>query len=55
MTSAYYRGAVGAMLVYDVTRSKTFENVKLWMDAVREYSDNNAIILLVGNKTDLKD
>nr|GMC50792.1 ras-related protein RABA1f [Ipomoea batatas] len=49
---AYYRGAVGALLVYDVTRHVTFENVESWLVELRDFTDN-IVVLLVGNKADL--
>ncbi|KAL7089068.1 hypothetical protein ACP275_13G165500 [Erythranthe tilingii] len=54
ITSAYYRGAVGALLVYDVTRHVTFENVERWLKELRAHTDNNIVIMLVGNKSDLR-
>uniref|UniRef100_A0ACD5WDQ3 Uncharacterized protein n=1 Tax=Avena sativa TaxID=4498 RepID=A0ACD5WDQ3_AVESA len=54
ITSAYYRGAVGALLVYDVTKATTFENVKRWLKELRDHADANTVIMLIGNKTDLK-
>ncbi|KAL6538274.1 Ras-related protein RABA1f [Orobanche gracilis] len=54
ITSAYYRGAVGALLVYDVTRHVTFENVERWLKELRDHTDSNIIIMLVGNKADLR-
>ncbi|KAK6154753.1 hypothetical protein DH2020_009001 [Rehmannia glutinosa] len=54
ITSAYYRGAVGALLVYDVTRNVTFENVERWLKELRGHTDNNIVIMLVGNKADLR-
>ncbi|ESQ51993.1 hypothetical protein EUTSA_v10017739mg [Eutrema salsugineum] len=53
ITSAYYRGAVGALLVYDVTRHVTFENVERWLKELRDHTDANTVIMLVGNKADL--
>ncbi|KAJ4808491.1 Ras-related protein Rab-11A [Rhynchospora pubera] len=53
ITSAYYRGAVGALLVYDVTRRSTFENAERWLRELREHTDPNMIVMLVGNKSDL--
>ncbi|THU70667.1 hypothetical protein C4D60_Mb08t27390 [Musa balbisiana] len=53
ITSAYYRGAVGALLVYDVTRHKTFEAVERWLKELRDHTDSNIVIMLVGNKADL--
>ncbi|MQL96169.1 hypothetical protein Taro_028843 [Colocasia esculenta] len=54
ITSAYYRGAVGALLVYDVTRHITFENVERWLKELRGHTDSNTVIMLVGNKADLR-
>ncbi|KAH0889448.1 hypothetical protein HID58_051877 [Brassica napus] len=54
ITSAYYRGAVGALLVYDVTRHVTFENVERWLKELRNHTDANIVIMLVGNKSDLR-
>ncbi|XP_062214019.1 ras-related protein RABA2a-like [Phragmites australis] len=53
ITSAYYRGAVGALLVYDVTKGATFENVKRWLKELRDHADANTVVMLIGNKTDL--
>lgn len=55
ITNAYYRGAVGALLVYDVTSQRSFNNVSEWLKELKQFADNNIVILLVGNKTDLKD
>ncbi|XP_078439033.1 ras-related protein RABA1i-like [Wolffia australiana] len=54
ITSAYYRGAVGALLVYDVTRSITFENIDRWLKELRSHTDSATVIMLVGNKADLR-
>ncbi|XP_078433365.1 ras-related protein RABA2a-like [Wolffia australiana] len=54
ITSAYYRGAYGALLVYDVTKGTTFENVSRWLKELRDHADSNIVMMLVGNKTDLK-
>jgi len=53
ITSAYYRGASGALLVYDITKSVTFDNVKRWLRELRDHADSNIVIMLVGNKSDL--
>lgn len=53
ITSAYYRGAVGALLVYDITKRQTFENVLRWLRELRDHADSNIVIMLAGNKTDL--
>ena len=55
ITNAYYRGAVGALLVYDVTSMKSFMHVSDWLKELKQFADTNIVILLVGNKTDLKD
>uniref|UniRef100_A0A2N9I3V1 Uncharacterized protein n=2 Tax=Fagaceae TaxID=3503 RepID=A0A2N9I3V1_FAGSY len=54
ITSAYYRGAVGALLVYDITRHATFENVDRWLKELRGHTDSNIVVMLVGNKSDLR-
>lgn len=54
ITSAYYRGAVGALLVYDVTRRPTFENVLRWLKELRNHTDPNIVVMLIGNKSDLR-
>ncbi|KAF7305200.1 hypothetical protein MKEN_01235200 [Mycena kentingensis (nom. inval.)] len=54
ITSAYYRGAVGALLVYDISKNSTFVNVTRWLKELRDHADSNIVIMLVGNKSDLK-
>ncbi|GAB5367114.1 hypothetical protein AAMO2058_001201500 [Amorphochlora amoebiformis] len=54
ITSAYYRGAVGALLVYDISKRVTFENVGRWLGELRDHADQNIVIMLVGNKKDLR-
>ncbi|RZR77545.1 hypothetical protein BHM03_00002657 [Ensete ventricosum] len=54
ITSAYYRGAVGALLVYDVTIHTTFENVSRWLRELKDHTDPNIIVMLIGNKSDLR-
>lgn len=54
ITSAYYRGAVGALLVYDIAKHLTYENVTRWLKELRDHADSNIVIMLVGNKTDLR-
>ncbi|KAL2634224.1 hypothetical protein R1flu_005703 [Riccia fluitans] len=53
VTSAYYRGAVGAMLVYDITKRQSFDHVHRWLEELRAHTDNNIVIMLIGNKSDL--
>lgn len=54
ITSAYYRGAVGALLVYDITKSESYEDVEKWLKELRDHADANIVIMLIGNKCDLK-
>ncbi|KAK1418082.1 hypothetical protein QVD17_27221 [Tagetes erecta] len=54
ITSAYYRGAVGALVVFDTSRHVTFENVARWLKELRDHTDSNIVIMLVGNKADLR-
>ena len=54
ITAAYYRGAVGALLVYDISKRLTFENVERWLKELRTHADPSIVVMLVGNKCDLK-
>ncbi|KAF3835009.1 hypothetical protein F7725_027567 [Dissostichus mawsoni] len=54
ITSAYYRGAVGALLVYDIAKHLTYENIERWLKELRDHADNNIVIMQVGNKSDLR-
>jgi small GTP-binding protein len=54
ITRSYYRGAAGALLVYDITRRDTYEHLTSWLDDCRKYSNQNLTIMLVGNKSDLE-
>mmetsp|Transcript_91233 Transcript_91233/g.142435 ORF Transcript_91233/g.142435 Transcript_91233/m.142435 type:complete len:216 (+) Transcript_91233:98-745(+) len=53
ITSSHYRRAVGALLVYDVTRQATFQNCIKWLEELRQNAEPNIVIMLVGNKVDL--
>ncbi|XP_078432742.1 ras-related protein RGP1-like [Wolffia australiana] len=53
VTSAYYRGALGAMLVYDITKRQSFDHITRWLEELRSHADKNIAIVLVGNKADL--
>ncbi|NP_001089868.1 uncharacterized protein LOC734934 [Xenopus laevis] len=55
ITSAYYRGAVGALLVYDITKHQSYENVDRWLKELYDHADASIVVMLVGNKCDLKD
>ncbi|MCO5590962.1 hypothetical protein L7F22_044938 [Adiantum nelumboides] len=53
ITSAYYRGAVGALLIYDMTKQASYTHVEKWLKELRDHADANIVIMLVGNKSDL--
>ena len=55
ITRTYYKGAIGALLVYDITRRETFTHVTKWLDDVRTNSSKNVTVILIGNKKDLED
>mmetsp|Transcript_8176 Transcript_8176/g.12052 ORF Transcript_8176/g.12052 Transcript_8176/m.12052 type:complete len:219 (-) Transcript_8176:31-687(-) len=54
ITSAYYRGAVGALLVYDICKRASFENCERWLKELKDYAESQIVVMLVGNKSDLK-
>merc|ERR1712060_313113 len=53
ITRSYYRGAAGALLVYDITRRETFNSLASWLDDARQHANANMTIMLIGNKSDL--
>jgi small GTP-binding protein len=52
ITASYYKGAVGAMILYDVTSSITFQSVPKWLEELRDHTDLEVIVMLIGNKMD---
>ena len=55
LTTNLYKGAVGIVLIYDITNKKSFENVRSWITSIEEETSKKIILILVGNKADLKD
>eukprot|EP00347_Sterkiella_histriomuscorum_P008183 403346064 len=53
ITRSYYRGAAGALLVYDITRRDTFNHLTRWLEEVRQNGNPDMTIMLIGNKCDL--
>lgn len=55
ITAAYYKGSKGAVIVYDITRPETFNNIDKWFNEIREYGEKNVQLIMIGNKCDLND
>lgn len=53
ITRSYYRGAAGALLVYDITRRETFHHLTSWLEDARRHSNSTMTIMLIGNKSDM--
>ncbi|XP_006895832.1 PREDICTED: ras-related protein Rab-25 [Elephantulus edwardii] len=53
ITSAYYRGAVGALLVFDLTKHQTYAVVERWLKELYDHAEATIVVMLVGNKSDL--
>ena len=54
ISSSYYRGAIGAFLVYDITKQSTFDNLEKWLKELKEFGEPQMMIMMIGNKSDLK-
>ncbi|KAI1297921.1 Ras-related protein Rab-10 [Halotydeus destructor] len=55
ITTSYYRGAMGILLVYDVTNGKSFENIAKWLRNIDEHANEDVEKMLLGNKCDMDD
>ena len=55
ITSAYYKGAKGAFIVYDITNKSTFDNIDKWISDLKLNGDQNICIVILGNKSDLNE
>ena len=51
----YYKGAKGALIVFDLSSKNTFQNVEKWYNEIKKTADPNINLILIGNKRDLKD
>jgi Ras-related protein Rab-14 len=54
VTRSYYRGAAGALMVYDITRRSTYNHLQSWLNDARNLTNPNTVIFLIGNKCDLE-
>eukprot|EP01121_Diplochlamys_sp_Union-15-3_P006076 TRINITY_DN1653_c0_g1_i2.p1 TRINITY_DN1653_c0_g1~~TRINITY_DN1653_c0_g1_i2.p1 ORF type:complete len:212 (+),score=21.46 TRINITY_DN1653_c0_g1_i2:22-636(+) len=55
ITTAYYRGAMGILMVYDVTEEKSFNNIRNWFRSIEQHASENVNKILLGNKCDMAD
>ena len=55
ITSSYYKGAQGCLLVYDITKKKSFDNIDKWYSELKSNSDEKIYTMLLGNKSDLEE
>ena len=53
ITTSYYRGAHGILIVYDVTNRTSFEQIKVWLGEIEKNAREKVVKILVGNKSDL--
>ncbi len=54
IASSYYKGAAGALVVYDITKPNSFQNVEKWLKELRDHGAEDMILMLIGNKSDLE-
>ena len=55
ITSMYYKGAKGGLIVFDLSSKSTFQNVEKWFNEIKKTADPTINLILIGNKSDLKD
>ena len=55
ITTSYFRGAQGILLVYDVTDRRSFESIRNWISQIQQHADVHVNKILVGNKCDMLD
>ncbi|XP_015260670.1 PREDICTED: ras-related protein Rab-8A-like, partial [Cyprinodon variegatus] len=55
ITTAYYRGAMGIMLVYDITNERSFDNIRNWIRNIEEHASADVEKMILGNKCDMND
>jgi len=55
VTQAYYKGAKGAIMVYDITRENTFNNIDNWFREIKDSAMSDMNLILIGNKSDLEE
>jgi len=55
ITTSYYRGAMGIMLVYDITNAKSFDNIAKWLRNIDEHANEDVERMILGNKADMED
>jgi GTPase SAR1 family protein len=52
VTHAYYRDAQALLLLYDVSNQTSFDNIRAWLSEIRQYAEEDVVIMLLGNKVD---
>ncbi|KAJ6247311.1 ras-related protein rab-4a [Anaeramoeba flamelloides] len=55
VTRSYYRGASAVLLVFDTSRRGTYNQLETWLNDAKNYTDQNVVMFLIGNKTDISD
>ncbi|KAM3146001.1 hypothetical protein pb186bvf_001979 [Paramecium bursaria] len=55
ITSSFYKGALGILIVFDISNRDSFNNLLQWMDEIKKHASEGAVLVLVGNKLDIQD